>query len=204
MLWLWILAAETAYFIKGLCGFVNALVFTSISSFGVSNADSSPSDLLLACSIPGALLLKTVDIKTVKLIFSVVVVLRSVEMLLRGRSRKQLCFSKLVLAVIGVTEGVLCGVFGVGALLAAYIRCAIENGSSFKANISAVFITDNIFRMILDSILGLLTPDTVKFVPLLIPFALLGLFADIKRSSHMDENFIKKLTRSCSCWSASR
>ena len=184
MLWLWILAAETAYFIKGLCGFVNALVFTSISSFGVSNADSSPSDLLLACSIPGALLLKTVDIKTVKLIFSVVVVLRSVEMLLRGRSRKQLCSSKLVLA--------------------AYIRCAIENGSSFKANISAVFITDNIFRMILDSILGLLTPDTVKFVPLLIPFALLGLFADIKRSSHMDENFIKKLTRSCSCWSASR
>ena len=75
MLWLWILAAETAYFIKGLCGFVNALVFTSISSFGVSNADSSPSDLLLAGSIPGALLLKTVDIKTVKLIFGVVVVL---------------------------------------------------------------------------------------------------------------------------------
>ena len=72
MLWLWILAAETAYFIKGLCGFVNALVFTSISSFGVSNADSSPSDLLLAGSIPGALLLKTVDIKTVKLIFGVV------------------------------------------------------------------------------------------------------------------------------------
>ena len=112
-------------------------------------------------------------------------------MLLRGRSRKQLYSPKLVLAVIGVTEGVLCGVFGVGALLAAYISCVTENGSSFKANISAVFITDNIFRMILDSILGLLTPDTVKFVLFLIPFALLGLFADIKRSSHMDENFIK-------------
>ena len=92
-------------------------------------------------------------------------------MLLRGRSRKQLCSSKLVLA--------------------AYISCVTENGSSFKANISAVFITDNIFRMILDSILGLLTPDTVKFVLFLIPFALLGLFADIKRSSYMDENFIK-------------
>ena len=128
-------------FYQGVVRLCQRAGFTSISSFGVSNADSAPSDLLLAGSIPGALLLKTVDIKTVKLIFGVVLVLRSVEMLLRGRSRKQLCSSKLVLA--------------------AYIRCVTENGSSFKANISAVFITDNIFRIILDSILGRLTPDTV-------------------------------------------
>ncbi len=48
MSWLWILAAAAAYFIKGLCGFANTLVFTSILSFGASNASISPVDLLLA------------------------------------------------------------------------------------------------------------------------------------------------------------
>lgn len=89
-MYLWIIAAVAAYFIKGLCGFANTLVFTSILSFGASNANISPIDLLLgyptnliltwknrksldpkvylplsalvlAGSIPGALLLKNVD-----------------------------------------------------------------------------------------------------------------------------------------------
>lgn len=88
-MYLWIIAAAAAYFIKGLCGFANTLVFTSILSFGASNANISPIDLLLgyptnliltwknrksldpkvylplaalvlAGSIPGALLLKNV------------------------------------------------------------------------------------------------------------------------------------------------
>ena len=42
-----IIAAVAAYFIKGLCGFANTLVFTLILSFGVSNANISPIDLLL-------------------------------------------------------------------------------------------------------------------------------------------------------------
>ena len=46
-MYLWILAAVAAYFIKGLCGFANTLVFTSILSFGVANANISPIDLLL-------------------------------------------------------------------------------------------------------------------------------------------------------------
>lgn len=46
-MYLWIIAAVAAYFIKGLCGFANTLVFTSILSFGASNANISPIDLLL-------------------------------------------------------------------------------------------------------------------------------------------------------------
>ena len=34
------LAAVVAYFIKGLCGFANTLVFTAILSFGSVNSDS--------------------------------------------------------------------------------------------------------------------------------------------------------------------
>lgn len=46
-MYLWVIAAVTAYFIKGLCGFANTLVLTSILSFGAANASISPIDLLL-------------------------------------------------------------------------------------------------------------------------------------------------------------
>ena len=212
-MYLWIIAAVAAYFIKGLCGFANTLVFTSILSFGASNANISPIDLLLgyrksldpkvylplaalvlAGSIPGALLLKNVDARAIKWVFGGVVAGFGVEMLSREYRKKKVRSSKLVLAIIGVTAGVLCGLFGVGALLAAYVSRVTEGGGSFKANISAVFIVDNTFRIVLYSALGLLTLDTVKSVLLLIPFALLGLYAGIKCSSRMDEKLVRKIT----------
>lgn len=38
-MWLWIVATIVAFFIKGLCGFANTLVFTSILGFGVNNVN---------------------------------------------------------------------------------------------------------------------------------------------------------------------
>ena len=222
-MYLWMIAAVVSYFIKGLCGFANTLIFTSILSFGAANANISPIDLLLGCpanliltwknrksldpkiylplaalvlagSIPGALLLKNVDARSIKLVFGVVVAALGAEMLSREYSNKHMRSSGLVMAVIGVAAGVLCGLFGVGALLAAYVNRVTEDGSSFKANISAVFIVDNVCRVVLYSVLGLLTMDTVKSVLILIPFALLGLFAGMKCSNHMDERLVKKIT----------
>ena len=220
---LWFIAAFTAYFVKGLCGFANTLVLTAILSFGAPNASISPVDLLLgypanliltwknrrslepkvflplvilvlAGSIPGALLLRNVDAKPIKLVFGVVVIALGIEMLAREYSRKRARSSKWVLALIGITAGMLCGLFGVGALLAAYVSRVTENDESFKANISAVFIADNTFRIILYKTLGLLTLDTVKTVLLLIPFAILGLFTGMKCCGHINEKTVRKLT----------
>ena len=88
----------------------------------------------------------------------------AMEMFTREFRKKRACSSKFVLAIIGVTTGVLCGLFGVGALLAAYVSRVTETDSSFKANISAVFIIDNTFRIILYKALGLFTLGTVKSV----------------------------------------
>lgn len=46
-MYLWLIAALMAYFVKGICGFANTLVFTAILSFGAANARISPVDLLL-------------------------------------------------------------------------------------------------------------------------------------------------------------
>ena len=220
---LWSIAAFIAYFIKGLCGFANTLVFTSILSFGAANAAISPIDLLLgypmnlilawknrgslnpkiyvplavlvlAGSIPGALLLKNVDARAIKLVFGVIVAVLGLEMLSREYSPKGVRSSKIVLAVIGVMSGVLCGLFGVGALLAAYVSRVTENSDSFKANISAVFIADNTFRIILYGMLGLLAFDTAKTVLMLMPLALLGLFAGMKFSDSLNQKSVSQFT----------
>ena len=223
VMFLWFIAAFAAYFIKGLCGFANTLVFTAILSFGAANASISPVDVLLgypanliltwknrrsldpkvfcplamlvlAGSIPGAFLLKNVDVRSVKLVFGFVVIALGMEMFTREFRKNRACASKLVLAIIGITAGMLCGLFGVGALLAAYVSRVTETDSSFKANISAVFIVDNTFRIILYKALGLLTLGTVKAVLLLIPFALLGLFTGMKCCGHMNEKNVRKIT----------
>lgn len=220
---LWFIAAFTAYLVKGLCGFANTLIFTTILSFGAANASISPVDLLLgypanliltwknrrslepkvflplailvlAGSIPGALMLRNVDSRSIKLVFGVVVIALGVEMLAEGCNRKRVHSSKLMLAIIGITAGMLCGLFGVGALLAAYVSRVTENDESFKANISAVFIVDNTFRIILYKTLGLLTLVTVKSVIILFPVALLGLFTGIKCCGHMNDKNVRKIT----------
>ncbi len=220
---IWFLAASISYFIKGLCGFANTLLFTSILSFSKANAHISPIDLLLgypanliltwknrknldskiylpltvlvlAGSIPGAVLLKNTDTQCIKLVFGIVVIMLGTEMLLREYSTQKAHASRPLLVLIGIAAGVLCGLFGVGALLAAYVSRVTDSSNSFKANISAVFVADNTFRIILYSVLHLLTFDTVKMVLLLSPFALAGLCMGIKCSGIMNESHIRKLT----------
>lgn len=222
-MYLWFIAVVAAYFIKGLCGFANTLVLTSILSFGVPNANISPVDLLLGCpanliltwknrasldpkvylplaalvlagSIPGALLLKNVDARAIKLVFGVVVVVLGIEMLSREYRHGNASSSKPVLAIIGITAGMLCGLFGVGALLAAYVSRVTQDNASFKANISAVFIADNIFRLVLYSALHLLTMSTIKLALVLVPFALIGLFFGMACSRITKESHARKFT----------
>ena len=114
----WIIATLAAFYIKGLCGFANTLVFTSILSFGSANINISPVELVLGYptnliisfkerksidlkivlplsimvivgSIGGAIFLKEADITVVKKIFGVLVIFVGIEMLLRELSKKE-------------------------------------------------------------------------------------------------------------------
>lgn len=221
-MWLWIIATVVAYYVKGLCGFANTLVFTSILGFGANNIAISPVELflgyptnliltwknrkklnkyvfiplsilvLMGC-IPGALLLKNANVKLIKIVFGAVVILLGIEMYLRDKNVFHFKESRIVLAIIGILSGVLCGLFGVGALLAAYVGRVTETGDEFKANISAVFIVENTFRIILYSAVGVITFEGIKLALILMPFVLAGLFAGMKSSSFLDEKTVKRL-----------
>jgi uncharacterized membrane protein YfcA len=221
-MWLWILATIVAFFIKGLCGFANTLVFTSILGFGASNVNISPVELVLGYptnviltwenrkklqikvwlplailvlsgSIPGAFLLKNVNVQYIKILFGIVVILVGIEMLCRENIKEKHAKSNLFLGVIGILSGILCGLFGVGALLAAYVGRVTGTSDEFKANISAVFIVENTFRIILYSILGVITLSSLKRSLIMMPFMLIGLFAGIKSCQLLNEKTVKKL-----------
>lgn len=221
MIW-WIVAAFCAYFVKGLCGFANTLVFTSILSFGNNNVNISPVELLLsypsnlilavkerrsiewkiclplsllviAGSIPGAFFLKNADTGIIKLIFGAVIIFIGVEMFFREFQTKKAEQSKVLLVIIGVLSGILCGLYGIGALLGAYLGRVTEDNSAFKANICVVFAVENTFRIILYGFWGILNLAILKQVLVFVPFMLVGLIAGIFSGKFLKEKFVKKL-----------
>lgn len=218
----WIIATIAAFFIKGLCGFANTLVFNSILAYGNNNINVSPVELLLgyptnivmtirerrsikisvfiptailviAGSIPGVFLLKNLDAVIVKIIFGIVVILIGLEMLIREYSNRKTKGSKALLTAIGLLSGLLCGLYGIGALLGAYISRVSDDTKEFKANICAVFIVENTFRIVLYALTGIITLEVIKKVIILVPFMALGLFSGIKLSSILDDKVIKKI-----------
>ena len=214
-------AAVCAYFVKGLCGFANTLVFSTILSFSTNNVNISPVELVLGLpsnimisykerksvqwkvclplaglvllgDIPGILLLKNTNTQVIKGIFGFVIIAIGVEMLLReymGKTKK----SQLLLITIGILSGILCGLYGIGAVLAAYMGRVTDNSSSFKGNLCIVFLIDNLFRLVMYGVTGIITLATLKQSVILFPFMALGLFLGMKGSSFLDEKKIKKL-----------
>lgn len=221
MAW-WMIAAFCAFFVKGLCGFANTLVFSTILSFGSSNISITPVELLLgfptnliiawkergsirwklcipliglmlAGNLPGIFLLKNTDSGRVKVFFGIVIVLIGIEMFFREYRSKKAKESRAVLAAVGILSGILSGMYGIGAMMAAYVGRVTEDSREFKANMCAVFIVENIFRIFLYAVAGILTPDIGIRAALLYPAMLAGLFAGMKSGSLLDDKVVKKV-----------
>lgn len=217
---LWFVAAFCAFLVKGVCGFANTLVFTSILSFGSANIEITPVDLFLGFppnvimawrgrkklkwrmllplvalivsgDIAGAFLLKNVNSNAVRIVFGAAVAVVALDMLKREYYPPKKPGSKVGLAIIGVLSGVMSGLFGIAAMMVAYMSRMTKNSEEMKSHISAVFLTDNIARFILYLSMGILTLSSLKTALMLLPAALAGLFCGIKLSGKMPE----KLTR---------
>ena len=218
---IWFLAAFLAFFVKGLCGFANTLVFTSILNFANSNAAITPVELLLgyptnaiivwkerdgirwrmclplcllvlAGNIPGALFLKSANATLIKAAFGMVIIVIGAENLLREFRPGKAKQSGTALVLIGLLSGILCGLYGVGALLGAYLSRVTEDSRSFKANLCTVFLVDNTFRMLLYAFSGLLTADVCMYALMLSPAMLLGLFLGMRCARVLDERIAKR------------
>ncbi len=228
---LMIFAVLCAYIVKGLCGFANTLVFSTILSFQRNNINISPVELLLgypsnvlivikerkalsakvylplslmviAGSLPGAFLLKNGDVRWMKVLFGFVVVGIGLELLFPqglpfGKEKKKFQNSEkksspILLGLIGILSGLLCGLFGIGALLAAYVGRTTDNNSAFRGNLCIVFMVENTFRIVLYIMLRILNWDICKLALKLMPFMILGLIIGMFLSKCCSEKLVRK------------
>lgn len=221
----WMIATFAAFFVKGLCGFANTLVFQSILSFQNDNRNISPVELILTypaniilmlkerkslkwnvClpltalvvvgSIPGILLLKTADTTVIKIIFGIVTVFVAVEMFFRMRrkeNKEEGIVAKILMFVVGLISGVLCGLYGVGALLGAFVGRKTDTLSAFKANMSFIFVVENTIRLVLYIILQILNFEILKKALIMIPFMFAGLLLGMFASRFVNEKHAKKI-----------
>ncbi len=217
-----IIAVVSAYIIKGVCGFANTLVFGTIMSYSKDNINITPVDLLIGypsnifiawkerkgiskklCirlsilvilgSIPGVIFLKIGNAQLIKVLFGIVVVLIGIETLFRERKKDKIKSSNVLLMIIGIMSGILCGLFGIGALLVAYISRTTSNQKQFRGNICIVFLVDNTFRIILYIITGVLNWHIFVSAIMLLPFMIIGLSIGTLLSNKMSEVIVKKV-----------
>ena len=213
---LWMLAAFVGYFVKGVAGIGNTLVVTSAMAYTRTNAEITPVELLLCvptnlavtwvyrrhidwklaiaplCMVLagdalGVLLLKNVDVTAMKAVFGVVLILLSVEQLwreLRGKPTRS--GHPALMLTLGISAGVLCGMFGVGALLAAYLSRVTTDDATYKGTMSIIFTIENFFRVLAYSATGLLTAVSLTRAAILLPFMGAGLFLGIRLSNRLN------------------
>ena len=221
MLW-WIIATVAAYFVKGLCGFTNGLVFSTILSFSTDNVNISPVSLVIGyptnliiawknrrainwklCAalttlvilgnIPGAYLLKNADTGIIKVVLGFVVIYLSVEMFLNENRKKKKKSSKLALGIVGLLAGLVAGIYGVGALLGVYVNKITNDTKEFKANANVVYFVSDTFRLCLYIAWGIVTWDIVKQAVILVPFMLISLFVGMKLSDYINEKAARRI-----------
>lgn len=211
-----------AYFVKSITGFGNTLVMGSLFSFAVSNRLTTPVDLifsiptniyiawrerknislkvviplslmLLVGIIPGTFFLRVGNDRILKSILGIVVVGMALEMLTRKPTKNETKKnSPIFLIIIGIISGILAGLYGIGALLVAYISRTTNNKSEFRANICCVFLVDNVFRLFLYLFTGILNKEIFILTLILSPAVILGMIVGVKVDSKMKEETVKK------------
>lgn len=222
MFWYMAMAVFAAFWIKGISGFANSLIFGSIMSFRTNTVNITPMDLLLnipanlyfvwkerksvslkvvvplsllmlAGSIPGVLWLSVGDATTIKVLFGFVVIGIAIEMYLRERNPQKQKASPVLLFFIGLIAGLCAGLFGISAMLAAYITRTTENMEAFRGNICAVFFVDNIFRLFLYLATGIMTFESLRLAVTLAPFMIAGIASGVFFSRFVSEKTVKNI-----------
>lgn len=216
-------AVVTAYFIKGLCGFGNTLMLTSIMAFRINNSAITPIDLLLGypanliqayknkssanfthwfpialCvvlgNIPGAVMLKTLPVHWIKMLCGAAIIVISLMRIMKSKTPSAQSNHHWTKNLFwGILTGISCGLFGIGAFLAAYVGTISKNSHQFKGNLSMIFLIENTFRIVLFIWLELLTRNMLFQVLFLFPAMLIGTFSGIALSGYLNEQKVQTI-----------
>lgn len=210
-----------AYFVKAITGFGDALVMSSLFSFVVPNSVTSPVSLLLSFPanlimafkerknlslkiivpfslfmfigiLPGTFLLTHMPNRIIKSILGIVIIAVAVNMMFSDSKAKKVKQNPLLSLIAGIISGLLCGLFGIGALLAAYMSRSADNRYLYRGNLCCIFLVENIFRIIVYAAAGIFNGHIFLTTAVIIPAALLGLFNGMKTDKKLKNETVKK------------
>lgn len=217
---IWVLATLAAYVVKGLCGFASTMIFITLLSFGqVGSISIIPVDLLLGMptnatliwkyrkhihlkkvlpilllvvlgSVPGVVFLKNLDDSHAKLFFGILITCLGVQSLLQSKM-ENLRIPRPALYGIGLLSGIITGLYGVGALLAAYFNQTETDSRALKANMCLVFLSVDLFRVIAYAVTGVFTVEILKQAALLLPVMILGMVVGMRFSNRLNEKKLR-------------
>ncbi len=213
-------AVVVSYFFKGLCGFGNTLIFSSIMSFFANTVSITPIEsvlclpssfviawknrrdlrwglilpvaaIMVAGCIAGTFFLKNSSPVALKIVFGFIVIILGAEMLLREKAQKKKG-NKFALGLIGLLAGIMSGLFGVGALMTAYMSRTTETTGEFRGNICTVFLINDVTRLILYIATSVLNAEILLMVLKLAPFMAAGLAAGTLLADRINEAAVKR------------
>ncbi|EMS69738.1 sulfite exporter TauE/SafE family protein [Ruminiclostridium cellobioparum] len=150
--------------------------------------------MVLAGNIPGILLLNMGGDKQLKTILGAVLVLLAIEMYVRKPRLSEAQGSKVngpAIYMVGIISGVLMGLFGIGALLAAFIGRQTGSRSNYRGNLCFVFVIDNLFRLVMYCINGLINLKILAVSLSLLPAVAIGMFFGRKIDSKISDKAVK-------------
>ena len=210
-----------AYTVKCLIGFGNPLISAPLLSMRLDNVVITPGTLLLdtpvnayitwqnrrnfqwrkvlplliatmAGVVPGTLLLRFSLPWVIKTVLGVVVVFLGLEMATRhlrpARKRPDPVWVRYVVALL---SGICAGLFGINMFLTAYLQRTAKDYQEFKGSICFLFLGENLFRLGVYAVSGLLTRPVLLFGLFSVPAALLAVVLGNLLGRHLSEKMLQ-------------
>ena len=166
---------------NGGTGFVGSLI-----SFCAVLVEFILTALVLLGDIPGVFLLKSANAQAIKVLLGGVIILLGLSML-RPQTAVRKRPSWPVIALVSVISGLLCGLYGIGALVAVLCAHITDNSHASKGTMNVILLGDNLFRVIVYAATGILTGPVIKQALLLMPVMVAGLLLGIRCIAKVNE-----------------
>ena len=206
-------AVLAAYFVKGLSGFANSLVFGSIMNFFTTNLNIVPVDLLLGTpsnlilalhsrreirwktalilaafmtvgTLPGVFLLKNGDDRMLKIVLGI---------LTRDRRKAPRERKRWVTWALAALAGMLMGTFGIGAVMVVCVERLTDNPRAMRGTLCTVFLADNVIRTIMYAATGVLTAEVALTALKLLPMMILGLLGGMTLAGRLPDKTVRRI-----------
>ncbi len=212
-----------AFFLKGVAGFGNTLILNGTLSFFRENRFITPMDLLLgfpvniylvirewkyiqfrivlpllvsilAGSIPGILLLGSVNDRILKSILALVLIMISIDFFFK-KGQKDLSEKemKYLIPFTGFVSGILMGLYGIGVLIPAVLsRTGLER-RNFRGTVCFIFSIESMIRIAAYVYTGIISREILILFISLLPFAAAGVLAGRIADKQIDDNLLRKI-----------